>query len=243
MFTVMQPLAPSGFRGKVFHPPRRGDQDGFSFVELIVVVVILGVAVSLAIPSFLSVLRRERVNAIALEAAGWLEEARSQSAREVNREVLVTGADDSNQGGCAIVLAGPILNGKTGDIFATIDSSASGQCDVRQESLAIPDTQGDRFNIRVFGLGSGLAEGDEDNPCRPSMNMPCNNSVSLYFTPRGMWSSTSLEPGQGLEIRIAHADGRGPKRCVRMSSILGSIDIGRSSDGDLDATCETWGEI
>jgi prepilin-type N-terminal cleavage/methylation domain-containing protein len=77
---------------------------GFSLTELLVVVSILGIAAAISIPSFLFVLRRERVNAIALEAAGWLEEARSQSAREVNLDLLALNEDDSNKGGCAIVL-------------------------------------------------------------------------------------------------------------------------------------------
>ena len=218
-------------------------EEGFSLPEQLVVIAILGVISALAIPSFVFVLRRERLNAIALEAAGWLEEARSQSAREVNRDLLDPGQDDSDTGGCVIVLGGATSSAKTGDVIAVVESTAAGRCDVRQKSLAIPETQGDKFKVGVYGLGSGLPEGDPLNPCKPSMGMPCAGSVSLFFTPRGMWSSSSIEADQNLEIRVAHADGKGPKRCVRVSSILGSIDIGSSPDGGLGSSCTKWGAL
>lgn len=223
-------------RLKLVHP-------GFALAELLVTVAILGIVASIAIPSFAFVLRRERINAIALEAAGWLEEARSQSAREVNQDVLAFDESDSDEGGCAIILAGPNNMATSGDIIATVESVSAGRCDVRQKSLLLPDVQGGKLKIAVFGLGAGKAEGDSDNPCKSTMGMLCPGSVSLFFTPRGMWSSSSIEGDQNLEIRIVHADGDGPKRCVRISSILGSIDIGRSIDGNLSSSCDDWGAI
>lgn len=221
----------------------KNSEAGMSLAELLIVVSILGIAAAIVIPSFMFALRRERVNAIALEAAGWLEEARSQSAREVNQAVLAPGDDDSVKGGCVIVLGGPANDAKTGDIIAVVESVSAEGCDVRQKNLVIPDTQGELFKTAVYGLGSGQPESDPLNPCKPVMGMRCAGSVSLFFTPRGMWSSTSIEPGQNLELRIAHADGAGPKRCVRISSILGSIDIGRGSSGNLATSCDDWGAI
>ena len=216
---------------------------GFSLTELLVVVSILGIAAAISSPSFLFVLRRERVNAIALEAAGWLEEARSQSAREVNLDLLALNEDDSNKGGCAIVLGGPNSKAKAGDILAAVEGVSSILCNVRQKNLVVPDTQAAVFKTAVYGLGAGRPESDPLNPCKPAMGRRCDGSISLFFTPRGMWSSTSIEDDQNLELRIAHADGAGPKRCVRISSILGSIDIGRGSNGDLATSCDDWGAI
>lgn len=218
-------------------------QAGMTLPELLVSVFVLSIVASIAIPSFTFVLRRERVNAIALEAAGWLEEARSQSAREVNRELLEAGDDDSDEGGCVIILGGANNNASTGDVIATVESVSAERCDVRQKSLILPDTKGERFKIAVYGLGAGKPEGDPENPCTSDIGMPCSGSVSLFFTPRGMWSSSSVEADQNLEIRIAPIDGKGPKRCVRLSSILGSIDIGRSTNGDVSSSCTDWGAI
>lgn len=218
-------------------------QAGLTLPELLVTIVIIGIMSSIVIPSFVFVLRRERVNAIALEAAGWLEEARSQSAKEVNQDVLEFDESDSDRGGCVIILGGPNNAASSNDVIATVESVSPGLCDVRQKALLIPDTQGGEFKTAVFGLGAGKAEGDSENPCKPSMGMPCEGSVSLFFTPRGMWSSSSVDGDQNLEIRIVHADCEGPKRCVRISSILGSIDIGRSADGNISSSCNDWGSI
>ena len=218
-------------------------ESGLTLTELLIVVAILSISAAIFLPSFLFVLRRERVNAIALEVAGWLEEARSQSAREVNQAALAAGVDDSGKGGCVIMLGGPTNSAKSGDIIATVESVSAEDCNIRQKNLIIPDTQGELFKTAVYGLGSGRPESDPLNPCTPAMAMRCEGSVSLFFTPRGMWSSTSIEAGQNLEVRIAHADGAGPKRCVRISSIIGSIDIGRGSSGDLATSCDDWGAI
>jgi prepilin-type N-terminal cleavage/methylation domain-containing protein len=196
---------------------------GFSLVEVLVVVVIIGIISGIAIPSFSFVLRRERVNAVALDIAGWLEEARSISAREVRTEVIQDAVAERSQGGCSISLNSSLSNAAEGAQIASVTGCAS-----RNASLLIPAVQGSRFNIAVFS-GAGASQ---------------TGSLDLYFTPRGMWSSETPElQNQDLEIRIVLADGQGPKRCVRVSSILGSIDIGTSSSGDLSSSCTNYGSI
>jgi prepilin-type N-terminal cleavage/methylation domain-containing protein len=201
----------------------RAKSRGFSLVEVLVVVVIIGIISGIAIPSFLFVLRRERVNAVALEIAGWLEEARSISAREVRTEVIQNAVTERNIGGCSISLNSSLVGAAESSQIATVSG-----CSARNASLLVPPTQGASFNIGTF-TGSGGAQ---------------SGSLNLYFTPRGMWSSETAElQNQDLEIRIVLSDGQGPKRCVRISSILGSIDIGRSSSGDLSTACTNYGSI
>lgn len=201
----------------------RAKSRGFSLVEALVVVVVIGIISGIAIPSFLFVLRRERVNALALEIAGWLEEARSISAREVRTEVIQNAITERNIGGCSISLNSSLVSAAEGVQLATVSG-----CSARNASLLVPPTQGASFNVGTFAGSSGAQAG----------------SLDLYFTPRGMWSSETPElQNQDLEIRIVLSDGQGPKRCVRISSILGSIDIGRSSSGDLSTACTSYGSI
>jgi prepilin-type N-terminal cleavage/methylation domain-containing protein len=223
---------------KVPHDKR---QTGFSVAEIMVVVAILGIASAIAIPSFAFVLRRERVNAVALETAAWLERVRSLSARQVDTGVDATAAGAVNYtpgGGCAIILGGPRTAAATGDAIAAVEG-----CVVPDPVLLLPDTQGQTFAIQTFGLAARPAAVGQDAPiCPPALGSACAGSVGLFFTPRGTWSSDSVGD-QDFEIRIALSDGQGPKRCVRVSEIMGSIDIGTSQNGALGTACTSYAAI
>lgn len=206
---------------------------GFTLVEQLVIVAVIGILSSMAVPSFLFALRRERVNAVAFETAGWLEEIRSIAAREVN--------PDPNAGGCAIVIAAAQPSARSGDVIAGISG-----CQARMPQLRIPDTWGGDFRISHSISSGSISNAPTADDCSAS-GIPsalCAGSIRMFFTPRGMWSSDSVvNLRDDLEIRIAPADGKGPKRCVRLSSILGSIDIGSGNDGTVTIACSSYGQI
>lgn len=69
---------------------------GFTIVELMVVVAIIGVLSSIAIIISGNEWRRDRVNAVALDFAGWLEQIRTASLREIN--------SSPSAGGCVVTV-------------------------------------------------------------------------------------------------------------------------------------------
>jgi type II secretory pathway pseudopilin PulG len=205
--------------------------NGFSLAEQLVIVVILGIMASIAIPSFLFVLRRERVNAVALEAAGWLEEVRTAAAREVSA--------DPTQGGCGIVLAGTLSNVGEGAPIA------STTCSVRNPVLRIPDVQGALLDIATSVPAGNVTSPPSPEACSIAGSNFCGaGAFQINFSPRGMWSTQSVSGVlTDIEIRIVLDGGAGPKRCVRLSSILGSMDIGSSAEGGLGLACSGYGRI
>lgn len=64
--------------------------NGYSIVEVLVVITVLGIITSLAIFNSDIEWRRERANAAAFELAGWLDSVRRQSVRGQGCDVTVT---------------------------------------------------------------------------------------------------------------------------------------------------------
>ena len=211
----------------------RGPEQGFTMVEQLVIVAVIAILAAIAVPSFLFTLRRERVNALAFHTAGWLEEVRSIAAREVNPAV--------GAGGCAIVIAANQSDAGAGDVIAGLSG-----CTSRELLLRVPDTWGGRFQLSHSIPTGSISNAPSSADCTASgIPVPlCTGSVRLFFTPRGMWSSDSVvNLRDDLEIRISPADGDGPRRCVRLSSILGSIDIGSASGGGVASGCDDYARI
>lgn len=86
---------------------------GFTLVELMVVVAIIGIASSVVVAISANEWRRDRINAVAVEFAGWLEEVRSASLREVNNN------------GCTVTFASTTLTSvPSGTVLASINPAA-----------------------------------------------------------------------------------------------------------------------
>lgn len=165
---------------------------GFTLPELLVVIVILSIIASVGIGSFLFIVRRARVQSVALEVAGWIENVRNAAADSVD-------PNDAN-GGCMITFT-PANSMELSDSLATVD----GACPVPEDELLIPTTvQQDSVSIQV-------------DPADPSI---------ITMTPRGLWTGPGTTPGANFRMLIT-LDGGGPSRCIRLSPILGSVEIGR----------------
>lgn len=185
--------------------------NGYTLAELLIVVVIIGVLASVAVVGVNSVLRREKVNSVALAMAGWFEQVRNQSANEIS-------ASDAG-GGCTVKLTKNPLgssNALVAEVVSPGCKSALTSSGIPFE-LRLPAVQNATYTIQLY----------------PST---LSSTVNLAFTPRGMTKGATSD----LEYRIILSDGGGPKRCVRISDITGTVEIGYGTSGTLSVQCDGY---
>jgi Tfp pilus assembly protein FimT len=188
-----------GFSSRPRHSLRR-QCAGFALPELLVIVVILGVIGSVGIGGFFFLLRRARVQSVALEVAGWLEQVRNAAADEVTA--------NNAAGGCVVTFDSG--NRTAGGQIATVDNA----CTFPETVLRVPPSvQQDSVNLNPAGS-------------------------PVTFTPRGMWIDNAGAPGQAFVLTISLNNAL-PVRCVRLSPVLGTVEIGRPANS-ASAVCANW---
>lgn len=112
---------------------QRLPEKGFTTIELVVVAAIITILAATAVPLGLGLLQRQRLNAVALGLAGWLEQVRSASLRGNGCEVAI--------------LPGAAHSGS--DVLAQINSTATPNCSVSEPFRLPQEVGGDRFSLAV----------------------------------------------------------------------------------------------
>lgn len=132
----------------------RRPERGFTLLELLVTLAVAAIVVTVAVPSFRSVVQNNNAAALTNDLVGALSYARSEAVRR-GRAVSVCASVDQQQ--CAVP-----ADWATGWIVFT-DEGTSGELDggdtllrVWQSPKGTPDVSADRPFVRY--LGSGLAE-------------------------------------------------------------------------------------
>lgn len=194
----MPRCSPYGLLNRLVKP------SGFTLPELLVIIVIVGVFAAVGIQGFFFLVRRARIQAVALEVAGWLEQVRNAAADEVRPNNL--------QGGCEVNFTSG--NRSIGQPIANVVIPALGDCPVPETILNVPPgIEGDLVNVTVQG-------------------------APFTFTPRGLWITSSNQPGQTFLLTLRLNNDR-PVRCIRLSPVLGSVEIGRPANS-AEVTCVNW---
>jgi prepilin-type N-terminal cleavage/methylation domain-containing protein len=121
----------------------RKSSSGFTLIEMLVVVIIVGVIAAIAAPNFLGMLNRNRVNDAAQQVEGALKEAQRQAMRR-GRQCSIT-VDDTNAtisnpaGGCLLsnrILDNVQLNSSTNSITFSGKGNITGAAPVLVVSMA-----------------------------------------------------------------------------------------------------------
>jgi prepilin-type N-terminal cleavage/methylation domain-containing protein len=184
---------------------------GFSLVELLVVVAILGTVSALRLVAAGNEWRRERVNAQATAFVGGLEAVRRSALRGNPCQVSFSA---SLSGGSASF--GPSVVVATG-------AEASGA------TVAIPNNclAADPFRILAITAANDSF-------------LVTTTTPSLVYTPRGSLYDPGASGGFASNVEVSFAlNGTAMRRCVELSSALGLVRIGRN-DSSATGPC-TYG--
>lgn len=177
---------------------------GFSLQELLVAVVILGILAGLMIDAGLRDWRRERVNTVTIELAGWLESVRRAALKGNSCQVQIVGAGGS-----------PLKNG---DQLATSISLAQ---DARNP-LSLEHNCRSSQPLEITSLGNNS-----------TFNVQVTAGSSTFtFTPAGTMSSNSSQDTV-IRIAL-HDAPYDQARCIRLEGLLGFISVGQMSGSTCD---------
>lgn len=186
---------------------------GFTVVELMVTVVVIGILTAAGINAAGNEWRRERVNAVAIELQGWLESVRRASLRGNACQVTITGG--SLMAGAtfatgAIAVVGPsgisIANNCLSTQPLTISSASN-----TDGTYTISPSGSTQFTFTPRGT--------------------VNTATSPFDTPL-------TSP---IVVEISLSGTTGPMRCVRISPGLGITRIGSSDSTTTSCPNSSYG--
>lgn len=173
---------------------------GFSVTELLAVVAVVGILSAVGVHTSGNEWRRERVNAVATELAGWLETVRRTSLKGNACQVTISGGNLAT--GATLASASELLSNA-----ANANPTIPNNC-LTGQPLQISGPLGSS----TYAIAPGGSTTFKFTP-RGTVNSPAAN--------------TQLANPVVIEISLAGSGG--PLRCVRISEGLGLISVGSSN--------------
>jgi type II secretory pathway pseudopilin PulG len=172
----------------------------FTVLEILVVVGILGVLSSVIIASGTKSLQRSKINAVAVELAGWLTAIRAKNENGCYVDYVGTSNKSNSVRNWQINPTGLFSSGAQVLTFRTPAdcSDPSGA----QDGFRLPANVGGGYRLRLFD--------------------------PIIFSPRGTTAMANNATNETDYIRIFHA-GSGLLRCIRIRYWTGIIEIGSNS--------------
>jgi type IV fimbrial biogenesis protein FimT len=181
-----------------YHDHRTDDQRGFTLMELLVSVTVLGVLTALAVPSFTGMINRNRLVGQSNELLGAIQYARTEAIRTSAR-VTFCGAASADADADEDCGAGAQTHWV---VIGTTDGGAQEQ--LRQFSVKAPltvSTDLERITFTADGLArdpvtQALVTG-EITVCMPTTNPPQNKRVLNIASGSRVVINTPAEDGEG----------------------------------------------
>lgn len=177
---------------------------GFSLVELVVIISIIGILSSIALVNLSSSSSKSRLLATTRNLENWLSEQRSY-AKTHNLTCLIT-IDQTNK-----------------RLISSKYSSQTNQACTSNRSSS---------EAGLFDLSENYGDGSEKLSLisTPSTD-PAHNNGGILFSLQGLSQNHQLQSKGRLELKLVHDDLQ-EQRCIRIVSPIGMIRDGRTLGND-----------
>jgi type II secretory pathway pseudopilin PulG len=167
------------------------NNEGFTLIETLIIVIIIGILSAIVAPSFLGMLNRNKVNAALVQVRGTLQEAQREAIRRSKR--------------CQVGLSSGNQSMLTSNCFALVDytikasaAAVSGATSVSVASLPVAISNGTKL---VFSSGAtGLVSADA---AKGSTSLTFSSGLSAAIASGEIVAVRTLPTGVGLQTDIS----------------------------------------
>ena len=206
----MVPLTMLSFRRRRLKGPW-----GFSLLELMITLAIMGIVAGLAIESGSQSLERARINAVAVDLAGWLIAMRANNAKANNTQAAFACYVDFKNASntTALTTSNTAVDAayRSGEAVFVIRDGTADYCSNPMRSFLLPDNTPGSYQIRAYS--------------------------PVIFSMRGTIAIAGNSGGSAdaNDIKIYRSESR-LLRCVRIYYSTGTVRIGSNGDADSIAS-------
>lgn len=178
---------------------------GFTITELMVIIVIIGTIGSIGLTITTRELQRERINAVTVGLAGWIEEVRRSALRGYP---------------CRITISGNAAGFPRGQILASaVELDSVGTPIVSSKRCPATTTSGNAA-VNDYAVPSSVA----------GNRVEVAQTRTLTFSPLGTANPVS---DQEIVLTLLQPSGQRTtaSRCIRIRGMMGFLDIGNRNSG------------